>query len=711
MLVCICDYFRAQEKQLLLETNRQRVVDLKKQNEQNKQEIQQYIQQVREDEARERYLAKREQEEREAYRQYQQDMAVESMRAFITRQKQSKEQTMNKVKGDLRAMMHSQSVFENSLRNTEACMEKLIAPRLETKKRRIDSYVKSVLPIDSTNTGKAYTDALKLTSAIYFSPCESGSLLPQTKKKVGALTKTTVGPNNGKRQIRAYQVISTLQDSYLKYQRWRGEDGVKGDDLVAVLRRFKLEAPKLQMQRLIGEFGIQEDDKLELDDFVETGVAIFTILAPDVLVVESSGRRRPKSAEPLNFGKQIAADLNTIARSCASALGHTADISFTKSASLKGELALHLAGSVKSRKAREREMHMLAQEALEIKRLREARGLASPMEAKASNANASACAKASGQDMTRAAVASSDLSAPSHGFLGPSPAPVQEPGTELSSKLASGKTEAQQNQSASSFVSKKGPFSFQRPGAASKPLVPAPGPDLSGPTVSLGKGNITDPQADPSHSRGDTVNGAFKSIRATDTVPSLAMTGNPMDRSLSRGSAGRPLTGGATSRPMTQQGSRPSSRQTPFREDEPIPTETLDSDNRGTTVGFKFKMPAGQRHVGGLQHEQVSSSLPQVKEGLKPLPTQSPAIPAGQPAPVDTTGMSRVQRMKLLQQQNAATAGSQGATGASAHAGPTPAASAAPAEGLGRSAQESVQEVPVAEPSVFPRRPRGNRPF
>ena len=167
---CICDHLRAQDKRALLETNRQRVLDLKKQQQQNKQEIQQYVGQVREEEARERYLEKKELEEREAYRKYQQDVAVESMRAFINRQKQSKEQTKSKLKGELRAIMHSQSVFESSLRNTEAYIEKMVEPRLESKKRRIDSYVKGVLPIDNFNTGKTYTNALKLTSAIYFSP-------------------------------------------------------------------------------------------------------------------------------------------------------------------------------------------------------------------------------------------------------------------------------------------------------------------------------------------------------------------------------------------------------------------------------------------------------------------------------------------------------------------------------------------------------------
>ena len=702
------DRLRAQDKRALLETNRQRVLDLKKQNQQNKQEIQQYIGQVREVEARERYLAKKELEEREAYRQYQQDVAVESMRAFINRQKKSKEQTKSKLKGELRAIMHSQSVFESSLRNTEAHMEKMVEPRLETKKRRIDSYVKGILPIDNFNTGKMYTDALKLTSAIYFSPCESGTLLPQIKKKVGALTRTTVGPADGKRQIKTHQVISTLQDAYIKYQRWRGQDGVKGDDLVAVLRRFKLEAQQPQMKRLIGEFGIEEHDALELDDFVEIGVAIFTILAPEVLAVdtvESSGRRRSKSAEPLNFGKKSVADLHELERLCVSALGHTADISFTKTASIKGDLALHLAGSVKSRKAREREMLMLAQEALEIKKLRETRGLASPTGVKASHTDASTKTSVPGketparkplggsslgeghggqaglQTTQQPAVASSDLFAPNHGFLGPSPAPA-----------APDKAEAQQKQkpSASSFVSKKGPFSFQRPGggaAASKLLVPVPDVSIS----SLGMNNITNFDAGTSQSQGDAVHGALKSVHATETAPSLP-AGNPMNRSPSRGLAGQFITGGTLSRPMTQQGSRPSSRQTPFREDEPIPTEVLDGQTQaGTTVGFKFKMPTGRKKVGDLEHEHVSSFLPQLKEGLMPLPVQpTPPMPAppmpAQPEPaappVDTTGMSRVQRMKLLQQQNAALPED-----------PTP------------------QEVPISEPSVFPRRPRGNRPF
>lgn len=706
---CICDHLRAQDKRALLETNRQRVLDLKKQQQQNKQEIQQYVGQVREEEARERYLEKKELEEREAYRKYQQDVAVESMRAFINRQKQSKEQTKSKLKGELRAIMHSQSVFESSLRNTEAYIEKMVEPRLESKKRRIDSYVKGVLPIDNFNTGKTYTDALKLTSAIYFSPCESGTLLPQIKKKVGALTRTTVGPADGKRQIKAYQVISTLQDAYIKYQRWRGENGVKGDDLVAVLRRFKLEAQQPQMKRLIGEFGIEEHDALELDDFVEIGVAIFTILAPDVLVVESDGRRRSKSAEPLNFGKKSLADVHELERLCVSALGHTADISFTKSASIKGDLALHLAGSVKSRKAREREMLMLAQEALEIKKLRETRGLNSPTGVKASHTDASTKTSVQGketparkslggsnlgeghdgqaelQTTQQPAVASSDLFAPSHGFLGPSPVPA-----------APDKAEAQQQQkpSASSFVSKKGPFSFQRPGggaAASKPLVPVP--DVSVSISNLGMHSITqNSAAGTSQSQGDAVHGVLKSVHATETAPSLP-AGNPMHRSPSRGLAGQFTTGGTLSRPMTQQGSRPGSRQTPYREDEPIATEVLDSQTQaGTTVGFKFKMPAERKNVGDLEHEHVSSFLPQLKEGLIPLPVQPTANPA---PPVDTTGMSRVQRMKLLQQQNAVAAGAHAATGLP-ETFPEP---------------PPPQEVPISEPSVFPRRPRGNRPF
>ena len=619
-----------QSKQALLESNRQRVLDVKRQSEQNKQELADFIQLQREEESKARYLEKKEQEEKEAYRQYQQEVAVASMRAFISRQRDSKNESLSKVKDDLRAMKHAHQVFEGSLRKNEAHMEKLAAPRAESKKRRLDSYVKDV-PIDNFQTGKAYTDALKLTSAIYFSPCDTGSLLPQTKKQVGALTKTTIGPSNGKRQIKASQVISTLQEAYWKFQRWR-PDGVSSTDLVSTLRRFKLGAPAAQLERLVAEFGIESADSLEVNDFVETGVAIFTIVAPDVLVMGAEGHRRSKSAEPLH-GKKALMDLE---RSCVSSLGSNSGISFVKSAAIKDDLTLHLAGSLKSRKAREREMAMLAQEALEIKKVREARkAQAAPSSSAQQGSNPASLAQEAprsgalsvgntGGDNTgppistepRILVALSESPAPSGGFMGPSPAPglpSHAGGQEQEQTSASLPAHTEFG----SAAIKKGPFAFKKAGAGSAAS------SLS--TFSSAKRQ-----------------GA---LQEEPTATNLA----------------RPATG-STSRPVTR-GSRPSSRQTPIPA-EPIPAEMIPTE-----------------------------TLQAVKEGLMPLTTSGPTPPA-----VDIAGMSRVQRMKYLREQQQI----------------ADAATASTADGGGAPATDDTQAVPVpiAEPSMFPRnKTRGNRPF
>jgi len=54
-------YSCAQNKQKILESNRQRVVDIKRQSEQTKQDIHDYIQLQREQEAQLRFFEKREQ--------------------------------------------------------------------------------------------------------------------------------------------------------------------------------------------------------------------------------------------------------------------------------------------------------------------------------------------------------------------------------------------------------------------------------------------------------------------------------------------------------------------------------------------------------------------------------------------------------------------------------------------------------------------------
>ena len=113
-----------QEKETTLESNRQRVIDIKKQSEQSKQGIQEYIQLKREEEAKTRFFERKELEEKEAYRQYQQEVAVSSMRAFINRQKESKKEFLAKSKDDIRSMMHSHAVFEDSLRKNEIHMNK-----------------------------------------------------------------------------------------------------------------------------------------------------------------------------------------------------------------------------------------------------------------------------------------------------------------------------------------------------------------------------------------------------------------------------------------------------------------------------------------------------------------------------------------------------------------------------------------------------------
>ena len=125
-------------KPAMLQSNRQRVQDIKKQNEQNKPDSQEYIHAVREDEARERYQANNQLEEKDAYRQSQQEIAVSSMRTFIDRQKRSKENFLAKNRDGLRTILHAQDVFENSLRKLKQlwtglvignCFSKTTKPR------------------------------------------------------------------------------------------------------------------------------------------------------------------------------------------------------------------------------------------------------------------------------------------------------------------------------------------------------------------------------------------------------------------------------------------------------------------------------------------------------------------------------------------------------------------------------------------------------
>ena len=719
------------------------------------------------------------QEEKDAYRQFQEEVAVASMKNFMNRQRESRRDYLAKSKKDLRAVNKAQSVFEDSLRKNEARMDRLAAPRTETKKRRIDLYVKETLPIDSTQTGKAYTDALKLTSAIYFSACELGTLLPQTKKKVSALTKTTVGPaSNGKRQIKAYQVISTLQESYGKFQRWRPA-GVTSADLLAVLDRFKLGAHDGQMERLVREFGIQRDDALEMDDFVETGVAIFTIVAPDVLVMDLDNPRRSKSAEPTHFGKKSLVDLE---RACVSSLGiaQSSGISFTRSEGIKDDLALHLAGAVKSTKAREREMLMLAQEAMDIKKLRENRpakvvggGDAAAVAAEkrtdtdmsATVTPATPAPKSGGfnfgkksalakkgplsskqgplSSLPLADVAFADAPEPSDRFMmGPSPAPGQmasgtqpenhEPRREnhnaLRSATPAGASDAshQTHPITSTMTSKKGPLSFKKsvgscafkPGAISSEVSASSGA-AAGLTALDPAGLGREPTGMPNNALGrpkaveeSGVSNCFLKVEALLQPVTVAVHQ-------------RPTTSGSASRPGTRQGSRPSSRQTPYREDDVIPTQLLhgsdashvtpsSSPSGGTTVGFKFKSGAATKMWQDHEAAPVGAhaSLPHVREGLNPLPVA--AVPAA--PPVDTTGLSRVQRMKLLQQQHATSA-----TGQAAESLPvaTPPAPLLPQANLYVNAPEEKSvptvivavPVPGAEPLLFSQRPRGNRPF
>lgn len=719
----------------MLESNRQRVLDIKKQSEQTKHDIQEFIQMKRKEEANARYFEKKEIEERDAYRQYQQEVAIEGMRSYIKRQKESKNNSLESSKDGIRAIMHAQAVFEDSLRKNENHMDKMVVPRAETKKQRIDSYVKDVLPIDSGQTGKSYTDALKLTAAIYFSPCESGTLLPQTKKKVSNLTQTSFGFVDGKRQLKADQVISTLKESYSKFKRWRPE-GVKSADLVAILRRFNLGAPRRQMERLASEFGIDESDSLEIDDFVEIGLAIFTVVAPDVLVMDKDGQRRSKSAEPLNFGKK---SLGVLERSCISALGMDTDkISFTKSQTIKDDLTLHLLGAVKSRKAREREMHMLAQEALEIKRLRENRPTRNAEGSTEDPPSAEIRTAIDNQEkpaqklhgrvnlskkntLGKVDVATSNSQVP-NAIMGPLPALGQVTNAKeeaaASSNSSLGTADPHLNLTPS-VTSKKGPFSFNKPaGSVSKPsalssqvltpggeLTQTPCPETQG--VINGRIKIG---ADSSTAKSGLMNieSSLQGVNSSTTGQTPATFFPSTSVSFAVESAprpvSRPMTGPSLDRPLTRQGSRqgsrPSSRQTEFREDDVLPTEVLSAS---TTVGFKFKMPGARSKVESL-------GLGSVTEGLQPLPI--PVVPLTGPAssdqaPADTSGMSRVQRMKLLQ-QNSAMAAAQAST-SNSH----PNDSTVDQTQLATSNNDSVQPVPVGEASQFPRRQRGNtnRPF
>ena len=107
----------------------------------------------------------------------------------------------------------------------------------------------------------------------------------------------------------------------------------------------------------------------------------------------------------------------------------------------------------------------------------------------------------------------------------------------------------------------------------------------------------------------------------------------------------------------------------------------------------------------------MQSDLPKVAEGLTGLKALPSGSDVAAPVPVDTTGMSRVQRMKLLQQQHAALAA---VVQDPVSSQPGLTTSQAPKD-ISTSVAENdsgeVRSVPTAEPSTFPRRPRGTRTF
>ena len=627
-------------KQSLLESNRQKVAEIKMQAEQTKLEIQTYIQQHREEEAKMRRWEKRELEQKEAYRQFQQEVAISSLKSFMNRSKEAKAESAAKVKSELRAIKHAEEVFVNSLRSNRRYMDKKVAMRQGAKKQRVAGFVQTVVPLDDVETGKAYTDSLKLTSALYFSDPQGGSLLPQTRRKVHALSATTLGPKAaGKRQMKASTIIAALQDAFLKFRRWRPE-GVKSVDLAAKLSQFRLGAPQSRIEGLIKEFGIQYEDTLELDDFVETGVAVFTIIAPDVLVVDA--QRRSKSAEPIDVGKK---GLEHLERTCMSSLGNNVDISFTKNDNITDDLVRHLSSAVKSQKAREREMMMLAQEALEIKKLRDNRArvrqgdgssLTAQVVAPSSQGNPLVRGKKTLRAVHQPNVLSTESPAPVDSFMMPSPeleGHVSAIAKGAGQVLVDGDSPAAQDTTASAIVITGDQREVAVPQDAPQVSTSVPGapaaPAVQAAQVALDVSKM---------SRVERMRLLKQQQQTSAAQEGPNQISSSLSRPGSRGVGGdeRPKTSGSSS--------RPSSRQTPYREGDVIPTQNLEPQPVTQAQGLKSSV---------LSEANTSSgTLGEVKEESK-----SAMAPF---ASVDVSKMSRVERMKYMkeqQQQNAAAQG------------------------------------------------------
>ena len=628
-------------KQSLLESNRQKVAEIKMQAEQTKLEIQTYIQQHREEEAKMRRWEKRELEQKEAYRQFQQEVAISSLKSFMNRSKEAKAESAAKVKSELRAIKHAEEVFANSLRSNRRYMDKKVAMRQGAKKQRVASFVQTVVPLDDVETGKSYTDSLKLTSALYFSDPQGGSLLPQTRRKVHALSATTLGPKaTGKRQMKASTIIAALQDAFLKFRRWRPE-GVKSVDLAAKLCQFRLGAPQSRIEGLIKEFGIQYEDTLELDDFVETGVAVFTIIAPDVLIVDA--QRRSKSAEPIDVGKK---GLEHLERTCMSSLGNNVDISFTKNDNITDDLVLHLSSAVKSQKAREREMMMLAQEALEIKKLRDNRArvplddgssLTAQVVAPSSKGNPLVRGKKTLRAVHQPNVLCTESPAPVDSFMMPSPAlegHLSATAKGAGQVLVDGDSPAAKDTTASAILitGDQGEGTVPpdaRQASTAVPIAPE-APEAPAAQVALDVSKMSRVER-------------MRLLKQQQQQTSAAQEGLPQTlSSLSRpGSRGvgcdeRPKTSGSSS--------RPSSRQTPYREGDVIPTQNLEPQPLIQAQGLRSSVLSEANTSSGTLGEVKTES----KSAMAPF------------ASVDVSKMSRVERMKYMkeqQQQNAAAQG------------------------------------------------------
>lgn len=741
-----------------MQAQRERIERNRRRAEQKRKELQEFIQMKKEEEQRQIFEEEKEKMSREVLRSVQQESAYQSMEEYVFKKRALQAKAAQRQKQEWSQIRNAHNQFEDSLRQCDERVLSMKKPRAEKRSNKSDGYSKQLPPRHPSAEirGASFADSVQFSVSAYCSPSNDGSIHPTARKRVKEMLNR---PEHKTRTFTPHEAIVSLQQAFVRFDKWRSGQ-VVSSDLCSALQRMGVDVGREYMERIVTEFGVEEADILSEEDFVEVGLSVISVAAPYQLAHDKAGPRS-KSAEPkrghspagllpeLNPGERERLTMSAMDM-------RKEDLDFPEQG-----LKAHLTHAVKGQRARERELALLREEALQIQTLRQktanrqqtAKTAATPSpapdtECAAKDAGRTAQSEAApvggaerapggeaGEGMEKEeekepvqAVATWGAEEAAPAFGGPSAA-----------KPSASSTSSASSKPLAAKPSKNNPFAFRKAGGAAAPAPAAPAA-----TQPPAPSSATDPaKADevgaapaalaPRVSAGGA---AGRASTAAHPAPGAAQvevglggagesrrrsSGGGQQRAVTPSQQQRAPTPGP--RPLTRQdSSRPSSRQTPFHGD--LETETLDKtsappaaepapessgyDPLGSAAApaggraskpFKFKMPGGAA---------PGRRAPPDEEAAQPRPAGAaggPGLPPRHAAPSPAAHAPPQSEPPLPDLADPSGSGSaqapeSGVGGAAGSSGEAPKAGTPPGE------------VPLASRPVLPARPKGrNRPF